>query len=362
MSVYKRGTSWYIDIHLGGVRINRKAGNTRRSAKDAEAELKTKFRLRQLHLTDITNDITFGLAANGYLEHIKKTKSARTFDLDWTDYNKHLKTVFGNWLLQDIDSNMILAFQERQKSAGYANRTVNIHVGLVRKIMNYAKDRKYITTTDLKYPMLQERKKQHAFLTEEEFTLLKQNMSYGLAQKRIIVGKNTGLRPAELAFLEWNDVHFGLRTLKVQAKMEWKPKTNEERTVPLNNTCLRILEELYKKRKGRWVFSNSERPVKSIRKAIDNAAKKAGLEKRVTPNMLRHTFATHALMLGADVVSVQALLGHKDMATTQKYLHAINESLRRTVDIIDDEGRHDAARTGREEPEGNISEKAASYA
>ena len=346
MSVYRRGSSWYIDIHLGGVRINRKAGDCKKHAKNAEAELKTKFRLKQLHITDIQNDVTFGLAANEYLDHIRKTRSVRTFEMDSTDYNKHLKSVFGHWLLQDINNNMVLAFQGSQKSSGYANRTVNIHMGLIRKIMNYAKDNKYITTVDLKYPMLPESKKQHAFLTEEEFAILKQNISYDLAVKRVIFGKNTGMRPAELTFLEWNDVHFRLKTVKVQAKKEWKPKTSEERTIPLNSTSLRILEELYKKKKGRWVFSNSERPVKSIRKAMDTAAKKAGLTKRVTPNMLRHTFATHALMLGADLVSVQEILGHSDIGTTQKYLHAIKESLRKTVEIVDDEARNCTAKYG----------------
>lgn len=351
MCVYRRGASWYIDIRLGGVRINRKAGNSKKNAKDAEAELKTKFRLKQLHIADIQNDVTFGLAANEYLDHIRKTKSVRTFEMDLTDYNKHLKSVFGHWLLQDINNDMVFAFQGGQKSNGYANRTVNIHMGLVRKIMNYAKDKKYITTVDLKYPMLPESKKQHAFLTEEEFAILKQNVSYDLAVKRIILGKNTGMRPAELAFLEWNDIHFGLKTVKVQAKKEWKPKTSEERTIPLNSTSFRILEELYNKRKGRWVFSNSDRPVRSIRKAINTAAKKAGLEKRVTPNMLRHTFATHALMLGADLVSVQEILGHSDIGTTQKYLHAIKESLRKTVEIVDDEGKNYTAKHGHLPPD-----------
>ncbi len=188
---------------------------------------------------------------------------------------------------------------------------------------------------ELKYPMLDEPKKKHAFLTFEEFDALKEGVTYDLGLKRMLFGRLTGMRPAELTYLTWNDIDFHLKTVKVQAKEEWRPKTNEERVIPLSRNALGILQELYEKRKGRWVFSTSDRPVKSIRTALKTAAKKAGLSKRVSPNMLRHTFATHALLKGADLESVREIMGHKDIATTQKYLHSIQEHLRKTVENLD---------------------------
>lgn len=340
MSVYRRGDSWYIDVYLGGVRINRKAANTKKEAKEIAEELKTKFRLKQLHVTDLTNDVFFGFAAEEYLEHTKKTKSSRTYELDCGDYRKHIESHFTSCRLQDIDNELLNDFQENQKSAGLANRTVNIHIGLVRKIMNYSKEKKYITNVDLKYPMLVENKKEHAFLAFKEYELLINNVTYDLALKRIEFGSKTGLRPAELTFLAWPDVDFEMRTIKIQAKMEWKPKTSQERTVPLNKTAFSILKELYKRRKGNWVFSNSNKPVKSIRTALRTAARNAGLTKKMTPNMLRHTFATHALIRGADLKSIQEILGQKNISTTERYLHGMKEIQRNAVSLVDRKKRN----------------------
>ena len=335
MTVYRRGDGWYVNIKLGGVRLNRKIGDTKKEAKEREAELRTKFRLKQLHLADIQNSVLFHTVAEEYLDYVKKTKSGRLLELEETDYKNHLEPFFGDYLLQDINDNILLAFQGRQKSTGYANRTCNIHMGLVRKIMNFAKAKQYITRVELKYPMLKESKKQHAFFAPLEYELLKKNITYDLALKRVEFAKNTGLRPAELTYIEWDDVSFEFRTIKIQGKEEWKPKTDEERTVPLNKTALQILKELYEKRKGRWVFSTSDKPVKSIRRALITAARKAGITKKATPNMLRHTFATHALDMGADLMSVKEVLGQKNITTTEKYLHSIKESMRDAVNRVE---------------------------
>lgn len=335
MTVYRRGDGWYVNIKLGGIRLNRKIADTKKEAKDREAELRTKFRLKQLHLADLQNVVHFQTVAEEYIDYIKNTKSGRLFELESTDYKNHLESYFAQYFLQDINDNTLLKFQERQKSSGYANRTCNMHMGLVRKIMNFAKTKQYITHLDLKYPMLKESKKQHAFFTPNEYDLLIKHITNDLARRRIEFAKNTGLRPGELTYLEWDDVSFEGKAIKIQGKEKWKPKTDEERTVPLNNTALQILIELYEKRKGRWVFSNSDKPVKSIKRSLSTAARLAGITKKATPNMLRHTFATHALDKGADLMSVKEVLGQKNITTTEKYLHSIKESMRDAVNRVE---------------------------
>ncbi|MBI5741326.1 MAG: tyrosine-type recombinase/integrase [Nitrospirae bacterium] len=117
-------------------------------------------------------------------------------------------------------------------------------------------------------------------------------------------------------------------------KGDWKPKTNEERTIPLCDEALDILKGLFNNRKSKWVFSNTEIPVRSIQKSLKTASEKAGLTKHVTPNMIRHTFATHALWAGADIKSVMDIMGHKNIETTNRYLHSIPETLKRTVQLV----------------------------
>ncbi|KJR43932.1 Integrase, catalytic core, phage domain protein [Candidatus Magnetoovum chiemensis] len=199
--------------------------------------------------------------------------------------------------------------------------------------MNFAHSNDYISEVKLKYPMLKEPKKEHAFLSPSDFNLFIKHITYDLAYKRVLFARNTGLRPSELTYLAWSDLDLELGILKIQSKTEWKPKTNEERIVYLNNTAIEILRELNDNKRGRWVFSETDRPVKSIRKALATASRNAGLNKKVTPNMMRHTFATHALLRGGDIMSIKDQMGHSDIKTTEKYLHSVDAYRRKTVDL-----------------------------
>ncbi len=241
--------------------------------------------------------------------------------------------------MNDITNKTLLDYQRKKKKEGYSNRTVNIHIGLVRKILNYAADSEYIEKPELKYPMLSEPKKHHAFLTLKEFDRLIKHITYPLAYKRVVFARATGMRPKELSYLTWSDVDLDTRTVKIQAKEGFIPKAKLERVIPLNDTAYDILLSLRKNRASSYVFSEKDKPCLSIRRSLDFAAKKAGIEKKVTPNMLRHTFATHALLKGADLRSVQELMGHSDIATTNKYLHAIKEQLSKSVKLLDDKNK-----------------------
>ncbi len=329
MAIYKRGNSWYVNFTFNGTRINRKVADTKTSAKRIEEELKTKLRLKMLNVSDLTNTaehIMFHLVAEEYIAHLEKTKSKRYAYETKLDYNNHLKEFFSRFTLTDISYDLLMKFQETKKSQKlipfkemrkarkfhirikghrnktnakpdvnrswqsrvYSNRTVNILIGIVRKVMNFAVAKGYINEVRFKYPHLKEPRKLHMFIPPDEFEKFASNISYNLAEKRIRVGRLTGMRPAELSHLAWPDVDFDLEIVKIQGKGEWKPKTDEERIIPLCDEALAILRELFNKKKGKWVFSHSDKPVKCIQRSLKTASKKAGLSRHVTPNMLRH--------------------------------------------------------------------------
>ena len=136
----------------------------------------------------------------------------------------------------------------------------------------------------------------------------------------------TGLRVSELVLLESHQVDLESGYLSV------KGKGGKARLVPfgswaqnrLKDYLQRIRPRLLKGRSTRFLFvTRSAKPLtrQGFWKLLKGYALAAGIDKRVTPHMLRHSFATHLLEGGADLRSVQSMLGHSDISTTQIYTH-----------------------------------------
>jgi len=143
-----------------------------------------------------------------------------------------------------------------------------------------------------------------------------------------------GLRVSELVQLSVNDVNLEVGYVRT------KGKGAKERIVPLGKAACRALEE-YLKGPRRLHPLQSSHPVlfvgrrgrgltrQGFWKILRGYARGAGIQKRITPHILRHSFATHLLERGADLRSVQSMLGHVDIATTQVYTHVSREHLKR---------------------------------
>jgi len=139
---------------------------------------------------------------------------------------------------------------------------------------------------------------------------------------------STGIRVGELTFLKLQDINFIEEVIKV------KGKGRKERIVPIGKPALNALMEYLKRRpnkKEKSVFLNKfGKPLtaRSVERMIKKCGKISGIATRVTPHTFRHTFATHLLDRGADLRSVQELLGHERITTTQIYTHLTIERLK----------------------------------
>lgn len=126
---------------------------------------------------------------------------------------------------------------------------------------------------------------------------------------------NTGMRISEVLALSLEDIAFN----GTFAKIRIRGKGNKERVISIERS---IVEEAIKS----GVFSRHVTP-RAVQKALKKYAKRAGIEKRVTPHMLRHTFAISLIERGIPVNKVQRLLGHSNLNTTGIYLQMAGDSI-----------------------------------
>src|SRR4029077_4805924 len=150
----------------------------------------------------------------------------------------------------------------------------------------------------------------------------------------------TGLRRAELARLKVSDVDSKRMVIHVRGG-----KGRKDRDVMLSPKLLEALREHWRelhRKPSAWLFPGnrwhtSDTPIttKVVWNACKEAAQRAGLQKDVHPHTLRHCFATHLLEAGADLRTIQILLGHRDLKETTIYLHLSQRHLSATVSPLD---------------------------
>jgi integrase/recombinase XerC len=145
---------------------------------------------------------------------------------------------------------------------------------------------------------------------------------------------SAGTRAAETVGLDRGDLDLGRGIARVQGK------GRKQRLAPLGKFAREALQRYLadperptpRPRAGSAVFlgaRGSRLTTRSLQRIVAAALQKAGVKRRATPHTLRHSFATHLLDAGADLRSVQELLGHAHLATTQIYTHVSIENLRR---------------------------------
>ena len=148
---------------------------------------------------------------------------------------------------------------------------------------------------------------------------------------------STGMRRSELACLRVEDIDSERMVIHIR-----KGKGGKDRDVPMCPKLLETLREYWRWKKPRtWLFPGEPRGTsehltdKSVWYACAEAARHAGFKRRVSPHMLRHSFATHLLEDGADLPTIQMLLGHADLEATSIYLHLSRRHLERTVNPLE---------------------------
>ena len=218
-------------------------------------------------------------------------------------------------------------------------KTINRHIVSIKNYFKFLEKNSYIKNnpcidiTGLKTP-----KKMPRVLSVEDIDKLldiKLIDAYSYRNKAMLeLMYSSGLRVSELLNLEINNIDFNMNLVRVYGK------GNKERVVPIDDVATKYLFEyinlyrntLLKNKVSDLVFLNSRGGKLSRQgffKILKEIALEKGINKDISPHTLRHSFATHLLNNGADLRSIQIMLGHENIETTQIYTHVSNNFVKK---------------------------------
>jgi integrase/recombinase XerC len=245
--------------------------------------------------------------------------------------------------IEYVDRNVMRKYIVYLKKSDYSARSISRKISTVRSFFKFCLREGIIKvnpTINLITPKIDKKLPYFLYLQEANKlieTPLK-NTIFGIRDRAILeLLYGTGIRVGELVNLNICNIDLYEKTIIVFGK------GSKERILPLGNPSIMAIQEYLTSRNlfEKKIFVNKNDlealflnrlggrlTTRSIRRIIIKYMKMAGLNKKISPHVLRHSFATHLLGGGADLRSVQELLGHKSLSTTQIYTHITKERLK----------------------------------
>jgi integrase/recombinase XerD len=283
-------------------------------------------------------------AISSYLTHVQvekglasNTLTAYRQDLTkFEDFAKKRKLALAGVKRDDLVDFLASLYRQKLES-----KTVARHLVTLRNFFRHAQVQELIAedpTAHLESPKIRRSLPGYLRLEEVEklLELPDQKTPLGLRDRAMLeVLYSTGLRVSELTSLRVTDLDTKVGCVRCIGKGD------KERIVPVGRKALGIVERYLREGRtaligpgrtpGSFLFVNRRGGKISrvgVWKILSAYGRKAGLRVALTPHMLRHSFATHLLERGADLRSVQLMLGHSDISTTQIYTHVVEERLK----------------------------------
>jgi integrase/recombinase XerD len=338
MSVRSLGNDKYdIDVRLG-----RKARIRRRITAGSKLEaVLVEKELKRTYGKTVQADNTIGAIAEKYLPWVELHQAEATYKFKQKVFFANILPYFGHYLPDYITAQVLHLYQkkrikeiEKGKNHREGKRMVNLELLALRHMVKWASEPEQGLCNDPlpKYTELPYKRRVPDTLSKEDILRIIGFMDikhYGLW----LCMYHGGLRSKEVRNLRRGDLHLDRGLLLVRSG-----KGDKSRIIPLSTLLQTALSSLLEKQgeqeKDVPLFPSKKtgEPLTDIRKPLATAMAKAGISKRITPHMFRHSFATHMLESGADLRSIQGLLGHESISTTQIYLQVDMARKRKLID------------------------------
>ena len=287
-------------------------------------------------------DAHFALEDYIHFLQVERQLSSNTissYRRDLTDYIQSMEDA-GHPSINKVDRTAIIGHLQRLKMEGKSARTISRHISSIRSFHQFLL-RDQVTDQDptvhLELPKI-EQKLPRVLSIDEIDRLIQAPDAATLQGKRDValleLLYGTGMRVSELIGLDMQDIHLSMGFVRVFGK------GGKERIIPLGRSAIQAVQCYVEE--VRPQFTEKQRNVEALFvnmqgsrltrqgcwKILKGHAQKAGIQKELTPHILRHSFATHLIENGADLRAVQEMLGHADISTTQIYTHVSKSRLK----------------------------------
>lgn len=259
-----------------------------------------------------------------------------SYSNDLLKYYNYMKQK--NIKLDNIKKEDIQDYIKSLKENGIDNRSISHNISVIRSFYKFLLIQKYITNNPIMFIEMPKLKKSlPKVLSIEEIEKLlniKLDDDFSFRNKAMLeLMYATGLRVSELVNLKINDIDYDMEVLKTMGK------GRKERIIPIGDYAMEALKNyvfehrnsMLKKDYNDYLFLNNHgkrMTRQGFFKIVKAKAIECDIKTNFSPHTLRHSFATHLLSYGADLRSIQELLGHSDISTTQIYTHVSNEKIK----------------------------------
>ena len=219
----------------------------------------------------------------------------------------------------------------------YNNKSICNHISSLRSFFKYLKQEDIIQNNPMiliQNPKIEKKLPKFLYYNDMEKILNEPDLKTDIGIRNSLILEllyNTGVRVSELVGIQIKDIDQQERKIIINGK------GNKQRIVLYGNRCQQLLNAYLKIRNNFLKYPNDylllgvkgkKINVRVIRTIINDISNRVGINMKISPHTFRHTFATHMLNEGADLRSVQELLGHENLSTTTIYTHVTNERLR----------------------------------
>jgi integrase/recombinase XerC len=294
-------------------------------------------------------DISLDEKARGFFQYLRAERNysqhtVKAYKIDLTEFYAFLHKEYPQVAVENCEKLILRDYFAHLQKQSLRRSSVVRKIAVLRSFFKYLALDGIVQRNPFHYLATPKREKKiPSFLSEDEIRDLFSLPEVGLRDRAMLeLLYSCGLRIEELVSLNVVDIDFLGGTLRVWGK------GNKERIVPAGEVCLSVVREYLKTRKTviAEAKAGQENPSNALllnytghrisargaRKVLHKWFILAGFQKKVSPHTLRHTFATHLLEHGCDLRSVQEMLGHKSLATTQIYTHITAENLKKVYE------------------------------